>query len=45
MLTGPSPELSEEPSSDGLTGEELAEQSETLRPFIEERTETLKDQV
>lgn len=33
------------PASDGLTAEELAEQTATLRKFIEERTEALKDQV
>ena len=33
------------PSSDGLTPEELAQQAETLRTFIQERTEALKDQV
>jgi spore coat protein CotH len=33
------------PSSDGLTQEELAEHTDTLRTFIQERTEALKDQV
>ena len=33
------------PSSDNLTKEQLAEQTETLRTFIEERTAALKDQV
>jgi spore coat protein CotH len=33
------------PASDGLTAEELAEQTATLRKFIGERTEALKDQV
>lgn len=33
------------PTSDGLTADELAQQAETLRTFIQERTEALKDQV
>ena len=33
------------PPSDDLTQEELAEQTDTLRTFIQERTEALKDQV
>lgn len=33
------------PSSDGLTEAELAEQADTLRRFIQERTDALKDQV
>jgi spore coat protein CotH len=33
------------PSSDGLTQEELAEHTDTLRTFIQERTEALKDRV
>ncbi|HJW01062.1 MAG TPA: CotH kinase family protein [Arthrobacter sp.] len=33
------------PSSDGLTKEELAEQTATLRAFIQERTEALRDLV
>ena len=33
------------PPSDDLTQEELAEQTDMLRTFIQERTEALKDQV
>lgn len=33
------------PVSDGLTAEELAGETQTLRTFIEERTDALKDQV
>jgi spore coat protein CotH len=33
------------PASDGLTTEEITARTATLRKFIEERTEALKDQV
>lgn len=33
------------PSSDGLTQAQMAEQTDTLRTFIQQRTEALKDQV
>ena len=33
------------PLSDGLTAEELAGETQTLRTFIQQRTDALKDQV